>query len=163
MDLLGGARIHRGPLDPDLRAEDRDLVQVLPVGLDPFQTLLDAKRDADELSPLLDGPDDPRRVVDRVPAEDEAVRTGVRERPDPGERVGRHQVDLEGTGGVLADRRDQIWEEQEGGDVMAIGDVEMKPLGVWFDPADLRCEARQVGGPQGRRAFQHGDARCKVW
>jgi molybdopterin-synthase adenylyltransferase len=82
-DLLGGARIHRGPLDTDLRAEDRHLIQVVPVRLDPFQALVDAEGDADELPPLLDGPDDPGRVVHGIQAEDEAVRPGIRERPDP--------------------------------------------------------------------------------
>ena len=50
---------------------------------------------------------------------------------------------------ALTSSRDQIREEQEGGHVMAIGDVEMKPLGVGFDPVDLGGEVRQVGGPQG--------------
>ena len=152
-DLVGSSSIEGSPLDADLRAEDRDDVQFFQVGLELFHLFFDPDRDAHEFAAVLDGVNRSGQIVGRVKTDDEAIRAGIRKGSDPGQRVRGHQVNLERNRGVFTDRRDQVREEQQRGHVMAVGDVEMEPLGVGFNAADLASQVRQVRGPQGGRAF----------
>ncbi len=65
-------------------------------------------------------------------------------------------MDLEGPAGEFAHGFDEVGKKQQGLDVVAVGDVEVKALGVGLDALDLGGQVGEVGRPERGGTFQHG-------
>ena len=99
-----------------------------------------------------DGGDDFQRIVVAFDMERDMVGSGIHERFDILERVGKHQMRVERQRGMFAQGGDQRGTDRQVRHKMSVHHIQMEEIGSgFFDALDLIGEEGEIGGQQGRR------------
>jgi hypothetical protein len=167
-DFFWNGWVHGCAFDSDFGAHDGEEVEGVPVGFEEVEGFVDAEGNAGIFFGGVDGLEDWHNgrsataatsaggaIFERIQADDESIGSGFDEGVDPTERIGDHEMNFERKFCMRADGFYLVGKEKKIVDVMTVGDIDVKAIGVGFDAANFGGEIGEVSGPEGGGALKH--------